>query len=75
MDQEFEWDEDKRLSTIDKHGLDFLRIRQLFDGRPTFSSVTTRDGEQRIITTGELADRLYTVIWTERVGKIHGFRN
>ena len=70
MGQEFEWDEDKRHGNIVKHGIDFLRIRQVFDGRPTLSSVTTRNGEQRIVNTGELDAKLYTVIWTERSGTI-----
>ena len=30
---EFEWDEDKRLSNLEKHGVDFFRARLLFDGR------------------------------------------
>lgn len=66
MEQTFEWDEDKRLSNIQKHGIDFVRIRQLFDGRPIVSSLTSRNDERRFATTGELEARLYTVIWTER---------
>jgi len=30
----FEWDEEKRLSNIAKHGFDFIRAARLFDGRP-----------------------------------------
>ena len=37
MELEFEWDEEKRLSNIAKHGIDFLRVRELFDGRPTYT--------------------------------------
>ena len=62
--QAFEWDEDKRLSNIDKHGIDFLRMRRMFD----FPS--DRGGEQRFATTGEIDAKLYTVIWTDRGGSI-----
>jgi uncharacterized DUF497 family protein len=30
----FEWDEEKRLSNIAKHGFDFIRAARLFGGRP-----------------------------------------
>lgn len=70
MDQEFEWDEDKRLSNLEKHGVDFLRIRVLFDGRPSVSSISIRNEEPRFTTIGELEQRLYTVIWTERQSAI-----
>ena len=30
----FEWDEEKRLSNIAKHGFDFIRAARLFDGKP-----------------------------------------
>ncbi len=29
---EFEWDEAKRLSNLDKHGIDFLDIEEVFNG-------------------------------------------
>ena len=53
MGQTFEWDEDKRLSNIDKHGIDFIRIRAIFDGRPIVRTSNIRDGERRFATTGE----------------------
>ena len=30
----FEWDKVKRRSNIEKHGIDFIRARHVFDGRP-----------------------------------------
>ncbi len=67
---EFEWDEDKRLSNIEKHKVDFLTARDLFDGRPVFTSDSPRGDEMRHLTTGVLGDKLYTVIWTKRGSKI-----
>jgi hypothetical protein len=29
---EFEWDEDKRLANLAKHGLDFRRVKTIWDG-------------------------------------------
>ena len=43
---EFEWNEDKRQSNIRDHGVDFVGVTQLFDGRPVFRYATPRnDGE------------------------------
>ena len=31
----FEWDENKRRRNVDDHGVDFIDIVEVFDGRPT----------------------------------------
>jgi uncharacterized DUF497 family protein len=67
---EFEWDEDKRLSNIEKHGFDFRDVEVLFDGRPLYTRDSPRGDENRHMTTAEFAGRLMTVIWTERGEKI-----
>jgi uncharacterized DUF497 family protein len=67
---EFEWDEAKRAANIEKHGLDFLRAAQLFDGRPAITASTSRDGEARWKTTGLIEDVFITVIWTAREGRV-----
>lgn len=67
---EFEWDERKRTSNIEKHGVDFLDAVQLFDGRPVFSYGSPRAGEHRWVTVGvlEIAGLVdvYIVVWTPR---------
>ena len=63
---EFEWDEAKRLSNIEKHDLDFVAIRDMFDGRPLVTKGVDRFGECRLISTGLFQDRYCTVIWTRR---------
>lgn len=70
QEQEFEWDEEKRRRNIRKHQLDFLRVMQLFDGRPTVIKDSSRLEEERIATTGIVEGRFVTVIWTPREGKI-----
>jgi uncharacterized DUF497 family protein len=62
---EFEWDEDKRLSNLEKHELDFLAARRLFDGRPLFTTTNLHHDELRSVSTGVNEYRHYTVVWTE----------
>lgn len=64
----FEWDEGKRASNLDKHAIDFLRARHLFDRRPVYSYPSPRDDERRIVTIGLLDERLVAVLWIARRG-------
>ncbi len=62
----FEWDEDKRLSNIEKHGFDFGEIETVFDGE----TVTILDnrfdyGEKRFVTFGLLDGRTVAITHTE----------
>ena len=64
---EFEWDEAKRLSNLDKHGIDFLDVEEVFDG----DIVTVEDdrygySEQRFVTFGVLQGRIVSVTYTDR---------
>jgi uncharacterized protein len=67
---EFEWDEAKRESNIGKHGIDFYRILDLFDGRPVQRIDHERAGELRTLTVGMVGDVAYAVVSTRRGGKI-----
>lgn len=62
----FEWDENKRLSNIDKHGFDFVDAVQAFDGRPNFTYVSRRGNEERYATVSEISDRFWVVVWIPR---------
>jgi uncharacterized protein len=62
----YEWDEAKRRSNIQKHGIDFIGIETLFAG----TTVTTLDdrfdyGESRFITSGLFRGRVVVVAHTE----------
>lgn len=64
---EFEWDEAKRLANLDKHGIDFLDVEEVFDG----DTVTVEDdrypyGEPRFVTFGCLQGRVVAVVYTDR---------
>ena len=68
---EFEWDENKRLFNIRKHGIDFADAEAVFEG----DTVTVEDnrfdyGEVRFITLGLLEDDVVVVVHTERKNKI-----
>jgi len=65
---DFEWDEAKRLRTIEERGLDFRDARQLFDGRPIYSYPSPRADEDRMVSIGSLERRLIAVVWMERNG-------
>ena len=62
----FVWDERKRLSNLEKHGIDFVGCESIFEGL----TVTMEDdrfdyGEQRFVTLGLLEGRVVVVVHTE----------
>lgn len=64
---EFEWDEGKSRSNLEKHGVDFDRGRLLFDGRPRLEHEARASiDEIRFATTGIIGGDFYTAIWTLR---------
>jgi uncharacterized protein len=63
---EFEWDEAKSQSNLEKHGIDFNQSEAMFDGRATVTFPANSVGEARSATTGEIDELLYTAIWTRR---------
>lgn len=66
---EFEWDPDKNERNIEKHGIDFVRAKEIFWG-PYIERRSDRKGEGRWIAVGPLQDRLVTVVFTRRSGRI-----
>jgi uncharacterized DUF497 family protein len=67
---EFEWDEDKRQNNLVKHDVDFVGVQALFDGRPVYTTLSSRFDEDRYVTTDLDRGRYYTVVWTWRAGVI-----
>ena len=62
----FEWDENKRLINIRKHGIDFADVPSMFE----LDTVTVIDdrfeyGETRYQTLGSLKTRIIMVVHTE----------
>lgn len=65
----FEWDEAKRQRNIDKHGIDFLDVHEIWLGDVLENdSHQSHHGEQRYLAIGRLHDEVVTVIFTWRGG-------
>ena len=63
----FEWDERKRLSNIQKHGLDFLDVGEVFDQPHVVVPSANEGREKRFLAIGLLEGRNVTVVYTIRV--------
>jgi uncharacterized DUF497 family protein len=64
---EFEYDEAKRIKTLNERGLDFCRAPEVFSGTH-FTAEDTRERyeEPRYITAGKLDGRMVVMVWTAR---------
>ena len=63
---EFEWDENKRLETLQTRGLDFRAADLFFNGRPVLQLPSPREGEDRWKTTANVEGVFYTLVWMWR---------
>ncbi len=63
----FEWDDEKRLDNVAKHGIDFIDAARLFEGPFITMRDNRRDyGETRSIAFGRVEGRLMAVAFTKR---------
>lgn len=63
---QYEWDEAKRRSNIQKHGIDFIGIEAVFAGKTaTIMNDRFDYGESRFITVGLLSGRVVVIAHTE----------
>ncbi len=67
----FEWDEAKRRTNYEKHGLDFRDAGKVFQG-PVVTALDSRQeyGEERYISLGMLEDVMVVLVHTTRSEKI-----
>jgi uncharacterized DUF497 family protein len=63
---EFEFDENKRLKNIEKHGIDFIDADILFGNPRLEAPAKTVDGEQRGLAVGMIDDVYVTAVFTRR---------
>ena len=61
-----EWDENKRLRNIEKHGLDFLDAIAVLDGPCLVRSAREVASEVRSMVIGRLDDIVVCIIFTMR---------
>lgn len=67
----FEWDEQKRELNLEKHGVDFLDAALIFeDDVMSFIDGRRNYGETRYVSFGVADGTFYTVVHTERNGRI-----
>jgi uncharacterized DUF497 family protein len=70
---EFEWDEDKRLANLEKHGVDFLDACSIWAG-PVLDPVAQRmvEGEVRPTALGTIGEDeiIVAVVYTLREGAL-----
>ena len=65
----FEWDEQKRTSNLDKHGIDFIQIYD-FEWESAIITKLVYPREIRWQALGFLDSRLMVVVYTKRKNKI-----
>ena len=61
----YEWDEAKRLETLETRGIDFAEIYG-FDWDTSTTQISVRHGEERQVNLGMIGNRLYHVVWVQR---------
>jgi uncharacterized DUF497 family protein len=61
-----EWDEDKRRSNLDKHGLDFVRAADMLSGVHVVIPSLYEGDEPRWLAVGVVEARLVTLVFTLR---------
>ena len=72
MNATFEWDDDKAVSNLRKHGVSFEAAKLAFDDRFHVEWPDTSEayGEGRFVLIGLVAGRLLYVVYTEREDRI-----
>jgi uncharacterized DUF497 family protein len=67
----FEWNDEKRASNIQKHGVDFLRAALIFEG-PILEWIDNREeyGEERLIALGLAQGTVYRITYTLRQERV-----
>ena len=67
----FEWDENKRLGNLEKHGIDFQDAEYFFDFDPLCFVDHRQDyGEKRFVAFGKINGRLIITAYTLRAEKV-----
>jgi len=67
--KDFEWDEQKRNSNIEKHGLDFIDAIKVFEDNYRIEYENVRNGEKRYQTIGTVNEVTILVVYTSRSTK------
>ena len=66
---QYEWDEAKRKSNAQKHGIDFAAV-EAFDWESALVARSDQGGEVRYVAIGYVDVRLCCIVFTERRARI-----
>jgi len=68
IDDEFEWDDAKAASNVDKHGVRFEEARAVFRDPFAIELLDDREayGEGRYVLIGMAVNSVFVVVYTER---------
>lgn len=59
----YDWDETKRLSNIEKHGVDFV-VAEGFEWDAAFVRTSHSSNEPRLVALGPIGDRLHVLVYS-----------
>ncbi|MEZ4987935.1 MAG: BrnT family toxin [Saprospiraceae bacterium] len=66
MDKKFEWDPNKNASNLEKHGVSFDDVTDIFDDENRIQYIQYVNGERRWKTVGSILGILFSVVYTMR---------
>ncbi len=65
MDSPFEWDDRKRRTNIEKHAIDFVDAKEIWNGEVLeVSSPRSERREQRFVAWGLMEGKVIAVVYT-----------
>ena len=64
----FTWDESKRQSNLEKHGIDFYQAKEIWAGPILRHQKRRRSKERRFLVIGKVGARFLAVVYTDRGG-------
>lgn len=67
---EFEYDETKSRGNLAKHGIDFAAVQALWSDPARIEIPARTEGEPRSLVVGEIDGKMWSVVVTERDGRI-----
>ena len=63
---EYEWDEDKRLSNLERHGLDFRSAYLVYENPDKLTLKSRYSHEPRLVDIAEVEGRAVVLVYTFR---------
>jgi uncharacterized protein len=63
---EYEWDEDKRLSNLERHGLDFRKAALVYENPGKLTLKSRYSHEPRLVDIAEVEGRAMVLVYTLR---------